>query len=239
MNRTDIDRVLVEKLSAQSAGCELRSELTQAIAERIGRNLSAVRPLKPFGYYAAGFALIFLAPIVAALGMLRNYGIAGISPAVIVIAFGALAVCAALLAVSLAADMSPGTRCPAPAVVLTGGILLSLAAMFCVLLPYHTETSFWVPSSNCLQLGVVFAVPTAALAWGLLRRGAVLSPAISGAAAGLLGGLAGLTVLEIHCPDHNLAHVLVAHWGTALVCTAIGLAVGALIERRERMALRS
>jgi hypothetical protein len=45
MNRTDIDRVLVEKLSAQSAGCELRPELTQAIAERIGRNLSAVRPL--------------------------------------------------------------------------------------------------------------------------------------------------------------------------------------------------
>jgi hypothetical protein len=120
--------------------------------------------------------------------------------------------------------------------VLTGGILLSLAAIFCVLLPYHTETSFWVPSGNCLQLGVVFAVPTAALAWGLLRRGAVLSPAISGAAAGLLGGLAGLTVLEIHCPDHNLAHVLVAHWGAALVCTAIGLVAGASMEERARRA---
>ncbi|MGA2742933.1 MAG: NrsF family protein [Bryobacteraceae bacterium] len=236
MNRTDIDRVLLEKLSAQSTGCELRPELTKAIAEGIGRNLSAVRPLRPFGYYAAGFALIFLAPIVAALGMLSTNGIAGMSTAAIVIAFGALVVCAALLAVSLAADMSPGSRRPAPSVVLTGGILLSLAAMFCVLLPYHTETSFWVPSGNCLQLGVVFAVPTAALAWGLLRRGAVLSPAISGAAAGLLGGLAGLTVLEIHCPDHNLAHVLVAHWGAALVCTAIGLVAGASMEERARRA---
>jgi hypothetical protein len=236
MNRTDIDRVLSEKLSAESARCELRPELTQAIAERIGRNLSAVRPLKPFGYYAAGFALIFLAPIVAALGMLRTDGIASMSPAEIVIAFGALAACGALLAVSLAADMSPGARRPAPSVVLTGGILLSLAAMFCVLLPYHTETSFWVPSSNCLQLGVVFAVPTAALAWALMRRGAVLSPAISGAAAGLLGGLAGLTVLEIHCPDHNLAHVLVAHWGAALVCTAIGWVAGASMEERARRA---
>ena len=195
-----------------------------------------MRPLRPFGYYAAGFALIFLAPIVAALGMLRHHGIAGMSPAAIVIAFGALAVCAALLAVSLAADMSPGSRRPAPSVVLTGGILLSLAAIFCVLLPYHTETSFWVPSGKCLQLGVVFAVPTAALAWGLLRRGAVLSPAISGAAAGLLGGLAGLAVLEIHCPDHNLAHVLVAHWGAALVCTAIGWLAGALMEGRARRA---
>src|SRR5260370_36039408 len=108
------------------AGCELRPELTQAIAERIGRNLSAVRALRPFGYYAAGFALIFLAPIVAALGMLRTYGIARMSPMPIIITFSALAVCAALLAVSLAADMSPGSRGPAPSVVLTGGILLSL-----------------------------------------------------------------------------------------------------------------
>jgi hypothetical protein len=158
------------------------------------------------------------------------------SPAAILIAFGALAVCGALLAFSLAADMSPGSHRPAPSVVLTGGILLSLAAIFCVLLPYHTETSFWVPSGKCLQLGVAFAVPTALLAWALLGRGAALSPAINGAAAGLLGGLAGLAVLEIHCPDHNLPHVLVAHWGTALVCTAVGLAVGVLIERQERMA---
>jgi hypothetical protein len=236
MNRTDIDGVLVEKLSAQSAGYELRPELTQAIAERIGRNLSAVRPLGPFGYYAAGFALIFLAPIVAALGMLSTNGIARMSPAAIVIAFGALAACAALLAVSLAADMSPGSRRPAPSVVLTGGILLSLAAIFCVLLPYRTETGFWVQSGLCLQLGVVFAVPTAALAWGLLRRGAVLSPAMSGAAAGLLGGLAGLAVLEIHCPDQNVAHVLVAHWGAALVCTAAAWLAGALMETRVRRA---
>ena len=236
MNRTDIDRVLVEKLSAQSAGCELRPELTQAIAERIGRNLSAVRPLRPFGYYAAGFALIFLAPIVAALGMLSTNGIARMSPAAIVLAFGALAICAALLAVSLAADMSPGSRRPAPSVVLTGGILLSLAAIFCVLLPYRTETSFWVQSGLCLQLGVVFAVPTAALAWGLLRRGAVLSLAMSGAAAGLLGGLAGLAVLEIHCPDQNVAHVLVAHWGAALVCTAAAWLAGALMGTRVRRA---
>jgi hypothetical protein len=158
------------------------------------------------------------------------------SPAAIALAFGALAICAALLAVSLAADMSPGSRRPAPSVALTGGILLSLAAIFCVLLPYRTETSFWVPSGQCLQLGVVFAVPTALLAWALLGRGAALSPAISGAAAGLLGGLAGLTVLEIHCTDDNLPHVLVAHWGTSLVCTAVGLAVGVLIERQERRA---
>src|SRR5260370_21328998 len=120
------------------AGCELRPELTQAIAERIGRNLSAVRPLRPFGYYAAGFALIFLAPIVAALGMLRTYGIARMSPMAIIITFSALAVCAALLAVSLAADMSPGSRGPAPSVVLTGGILLSLAGIFCRLLTSQT-----------------------------------------------------------------------------------------------------
>jgi hypothetical protein len=158
------------------------------------------------------------------------------SPAAIAIAFGALAVCAALLAVSLAAGMSPGSRQPASPVVLTGGILLSLAAIFCVLLPYHNETGFWVRSARCLQLGSLFALPTAGLAWGLLSRGAVLSPAISGAAAGLLGGLAGLAVLEIHCPDHNVSHVLVAHWGAALVCAATGWLAGAGMEERVRRA---
>ena len=236
MNRTDIDRVLSEKLAVQSADCELPPELAQAIAERIGRNLSAVRPLGPFGYYAAGLALIFLAPIVAALGMLTTHGIATMSPAATVIAFDALAVCVALLAVSLAADMSPGSRRLAPSAVLTGGILLSLAATFCVLLPYQTETSFWVRSAKCLQLGSLFAVPTAGLAWSLLNRSAVLSPAISGAAAGLLGGLAGLAVLEIHCPDHNVTHVLLAHWGAALICAATGWLAGAGMEERVRRA---
>lgn len=237
MNREDMDRALEEMLAAPSSDRQVRPELAQAIAERMGRDLSPVRPLRPTGFYVAGFALIFLAPIAAGLGMLRASGIARMSPAMIAIAFGGLAICGGLLALSLAAEMSPGSRRLAPPVALTGGILFALAAMFWALFPYQPETSFWLNGAKCLLLGIAFAVPAVAVAWGLLRRGAVLSPAVSGAAAGLLGGLAGMAVLEIHCPDLNVAHILMAHWGMALACTAAGWLAGAL--SREEPLVRS
>jgi hypothetical protein len=229
-------RALLEVLSAPPSASELRPELARAIGERIGRNLAAVRPLRPAGYYAAGFALSFLAPIAAGIGILKASGIAGMSPSMIAIVFGGLAVCGGLLAISLAADMAPGDRRLLPSTALTGGILLVLAAMIWALFPYQRETRFWLQSGKCLLVGIGFAVPAAVLAWGLLRRGAVLSPAVSGAAAGLLGGLAGAVVLEIHCPDWNVAHILVAHWGTALACAAAGLLAGAIMERLQRRA---
>jgi|HubBroStandDraft_1064217.scaffolds.fasta_scaffold253120_2 hypothetical protein len=233
MNREEIDRTLSEMLSAPASGSAVRPELAHAIEERIGRALSPVRPLKPARYYAAGFALIFLAPILAGVGLLRPSGIVGMSVAMILIGFGGLAICGGLLAMSLAADMSPGSRRPAPPVALTVGILIVLAAIFGALFPYRPETSFWLNSGKCLLLGGAFALPAAALAWRLLRRGAVLSPAVSGAAAGLLGGLAGVVVLEIHCPDLNVAHILFAHWGVALAFAAVGWLAGARIEKRD------
>ena len=46
-----------------------------------------------------------------------------------------------------------------------------------------------------------------------LRRGLVLNATSAGAAAGLMGALAGISTLELHCPylqaPHLLWHVLV------------------------------
>ncbi|MGA3237010.1 MAG: NrsF family protein [Bryobacteraceae bacterium] len=226
-------RALLEVLSAPPSASELRPEVARAIGERIARNLEPVRPLRPAGYYAAGFALIFLGPIAAGIGILKASGIAGMGPSMIAIVFGGLALCGALLAVSLADEMAPASRRLLPPAVLTGGILLAVAANIWALFPHQPETRFWVQAGKCLLLGIGFAAPTAALAWNLLRRGALLSPAISGAAAGLLGGLAGTTVLEIHCPDWNAAHILVAHWGTALACAAAGLLAGAIMQKLQ------
>lgn len=224
---------LLQVLAAPSSRGELRPELARVIEERIGRHLAAVRPLRPSGYYAAGFVLIFLAPVMAGIGILKSSGIVGMNPLTIAIVFGGLAVCCGLLAISLAAEMAPGSRRPAPPAALIGGVLLGLAAALWVLFPYQAETNFWVKSGKCFLMGIAFAAPSAALAWGLLRRGAVLSPAVSGAAAGLLGGMAGLAVLEIHCPDWNVAHILAGHWGAALACALAGWRVGALIEKRS------
>jgi hypothetical protein len=49
----------------------------------------------------------------------------------------------------------------------------------------------------------------------VLRRGFAVNPAGAGLAAGTLAGLAGLLMLEIHCPNFRAPHVMV--WHTAVV----------------------
>jgi hypothetical protein len=76
-----------------------------------------------------------------------------------------------------------------------------------------------------LQAGVPYAIPAGLLFWLILRRGAILSPRTVGAAAGMLAGLVSTTVLEVHCPNLNVWHILVWHVGIALS----GLVAGLLI----------
>jgi hypothetical protein len=45
-------------------------------------------------------------------------------------------------------------------------------------------------------------------------------------AAGTLAGLAGLGMLELHCPNFQLAHVLVWHIAVVLLSGAAGALMG-------------
>jgi hypothetical protein len=68
--------------------------------------------------------------------------------------------------------------------------------------------------------------------WMMLRRGAILSPGMTGAATGLLAGLAGTSVLEIHCPNLDAWHILVSHLGVAMLCGLAGLVLGLAAENK-------
>ena len=84
------------------------------------------------------------------------------------------------------------------------------------------ETAFAQDSLVCFRAGMMFAIPTAFCLRIVLRRGAALSPALTGATAGGLAGLAGLAVLEIHCPNMNVYHIVVAHVSVVVVCVLAG-----------------
>jgi hypothetical protein len=64
----------------------------------------------------------------------------------------------------------------------------------------------------------------------------MLFPQLVGAAVGGLAGLAGFSVLELNCPNMNLFHIVVWHWGVGLIGTAAGAIIGAVAEyvRRRR-----
>jgi hypothetical protein len=69
------------------------------------------------------------------------------------------------------------------------------------------------------------AVPVALASWLLLRRGFAVNAVAAGLAAGTLAGMAGVTMLELHCPNFEALHVML--WHTAVV--PVSGAAGALL----------
>jgi hypothetical protein len=87
-----------------------------------------------------------------------------------------------------------------------------------------------------LKAGLPYAIPAAFLFWLILRRGAILSLRIAGATTGMLAGLVSTTVLEVHCPNRDIWHILVWHLGFALLGLVAGLLiaiVGEAIRKRS------
>jgi hypothetical protein len=75
------------------------------------------------------------------------------------------------------------------------------------------------------------AIPAAAMAWIILRRGAVLDAGAFGASAGLFAGLAGVTVLQFNCPYLEATHIMVWHAGMVIFSTAAGFLAGRRFRR--------
>jgi RNA polymerase sigma-70 factor (ECF subfamily) len=103
------------------------------------------------------------------------------------------------------------------------GITISLIVAIAVLFQFQHERDFWGNAWACIRAGTPIGVLAAVPFWLVLRRGAILSPSITGAATGLLAGLVGASVLEIHCPNLGAWHILVSHLGVAILCALAGL----------------
>lgn len=197
------------------------------VTDAIKSSLRPVRPLPP-NWVLTG-ALILVSASVAVAGAARAgfYGIENlgrVEGAAILSMLGILIWAAAR---EFACAMIPGSRLPmAPGSLLamSSGVLLGVFALF--FRDYKTD-HFFSAGLVCLFIGFVHAVPVGLLAWLLLRRGFAVNAAAAGLAAGTLGGLAGVAMLELHCPNFQATHVLI--WHTAVV--PFSAAVGALLAR--------
>jgi hypothetical protein len=111
--------------------------------------------------------------------------------------------------------------------------MILLMVSVAVLFPFQQERSFWFRAWVCIRGGTPVAAFAAVPSWLVLRRGAILSPIVTGAATGLLAGLAGTTALEIHCPNLDAWHILASHLGVAALGAVVGLVVGWSVENRK------
>ena len=91
---------------------------------------------------------------------------------------------------------------------------------------------WWIRTGT--EFGTLAAVPL----WFVLWRGSALSPVTTGLVSGLFLGLIGMTVLEIHCPIRDVWHILFAHIGVLVILSAVGLLVGAAVEKLDVRRLR-
>jgi hypothetical protein len=208
------------------------------IEVKVLKSLKPVRPLAPSRFFLFACATIFLCVVAIGVTPFGMNGWGALTLAQRIGVFATLSACAVLLAVSMVRQMVPGSKYAlAPAAV---PIMILAALMIVLALAFqpHEEPAFVADGLVCMRNGITYSIPAVFLFWLLVRRGAMLNPNLIGAAAGGLAGLTGLTVLEINCPNLNVFHILVWHWGVVLVSSGAGALIGAAVEyigRRRRL----
>ena len=221
---------LVEALNLPVAVESLPPVTLQQIAEGIATNLRPVSPVAPAGYFFAAFSGVFVSIVAFFVYRMGALAIAVMTPLETVAILTALAVSTGLLAYSLVHQMIPGSHYRISPRLLPVGIAVSLTIMIAVLFQFQHEQNFWGHAWPCIRAGIPIGVLAAVPFWLILRRGAILFPAMTGATTGLLAGLVGTSVLEIHCPNVDAWHILVSHLGVAMLCALAGLIVGLAVE---------
>ena len=202
------------------------------IADSLADNLRPVRPLAPARYFVGAFVGIFVAIVALSGYRLGAVVIAVMTPLQTTAILCTLAIGAGLLAYSLANQMVPGSRHRIPPALLAAGVTLLVAMPMAVLFRVQQEENFWGSAWVCIRAGTLVGAFAAVPFWLVLRRGAILFPRTTGAAAGLLAGLAGTSMLEMHCPILDARHILLSHLGVAILCALTGLAMGLTVEIR-------
>jgi hypothetical protein len=224
----EIDEVLTQ--AAQDAPT-VSPALLERIAASIEPTLRPVRPMPPAWLLTA--TLILIAGAVALAGAARAglYGIERLTVFERVLIFPALILLLSAAAAEFAASMVPGSRRRMnPGVLLAIGCLALIGVFAVVFRDYHI-THFASAGIVCLVAGLAHAIPVALLSWLLLRRGFAVNPVSAGAIAGTLAGLAGVSMLELHCPNFQVLHVLI--WHTAVI--PVSAAAGALVAWAFRL----
>jgi hypothetical protein len=229
---------LVGALSLPTPEDSPSPEALRQIERGLVADLRPVHPIAPKRYFFAFIVAIFVCVVAAGVYRIGSFAFAVMSPIQAGVILGALAISTVLLAYSLVNQMVPGSRHRIPPGLLPLGITILLAIAIAVLFQFQPERHFWTNDWACIRAGTPLAALAALPLWLVLRRGAILSPRMTGAATGLLAGLVGTTALEIHCPNLEASHILVSHLGVAVLGTMAGLFFGLATESSKIMSRR-
>lgn len=227
MKDDEVEEMLDE---AAHAPHSVPAAVLERIVGSVGASLEPVRPLLPAPVLSG--ALVLVVAAIAVLGGLRTglQGVELLSAAQRLLIFGALLLLTSLVAARTVREWVPGSaaRVAGPAVV--AGVALVLLAVFALVFHDYRATQFVPAGLRCLVAGTLHAAVAAPLIGWLLRRGYAVHAVSAGLVAGGLAGLAGVSLLELHCPNFEAPHVLVWHVLVVPLSAAVGAGAGWLLS---------
>ena len=225
-------RKVWEFVSAQEPLEVAPQALCGRIEQQLKDSLAAVRPLPCRKTLTLAFLGIFVASAVFWVFYMGSSGARGLSAVQLAGTLSAVAAAAALAAAVLSGEMVPGEKRLGPIGLMSLLAIGGLAMLVVTIFPWERAGSPWLSAAmQCHTHGAMIAIPTAAAAFLLLRRGSALCPATAGAAIGLLAGLASMATLHLGCTMHGALHITAGHLSIPAGGAVIGYLVGKGVGR--------
>lgn len=194
--------------------------------------LGDLRPVRPLGSPARSalqFLVVFAIAATVSGFLLGPHGFHVLSAADRALIFSTLLVVAAVASVASARSLRPaaGATLGVEAFLLAA---IGFPLLFALLFRGYSTVHFVHEGIPCLAAGVCVAMPTGLALLLLLRRGFVLDRRQAALACGTLAGLAGLAMLEIHCPNLKAIHIIVWHVAVVVVSAVLAWVVARFVS---------
>ncbi len=220
MRDGDIDDILRQ---ARDANPEVDPAILDRISKSIGVDLQPVAAMPASWKLATGLVLICAVVAFGGATILGLSGVRQLSAFESGLIFSVLGILIVLSAMVCVAEAIPGSRRPMPPWLPAVSGCIALIAVFLLLFHDYRTEDFVHQGVRCLFAGLAFAGPASLATWLFLKRGFCVNAAASGLARGTLAGLAGLAMLELHCPNFEVLHLLVWHIAVVAISGAIGM----------------
>lgn len=131
-----------------------------------------------------------------------------------------------LLVFSLTRQLTPGASHRINPRVLVPALAVTFVCALLLLFPWHTSGRFWFRGLICFSFGVTFAGLASIPLWMVVRRRAVLSPALTGATMGLFAGVLSAAVIHLGCPLATGPHQAIWHAAVPASSALLGFLLG-------------
>ena len=144
-----------------------------------------------------------------------------------------------LLVFSLTRQLTPGASHRINPRVLVPALAVTFVCALFLLFPWRMGGRFWFRGLTCFSFGVTFAGLASIPLWMVVRRRAVLSPALTGATMGLFAGVLSAAVIHLGCPLATGPHQAIWHAAVPASCALLGFLAGQFSGGGPRVSRRT